>query len=90
MITLNVVNSKGEKVGSVDVDEADFGGTVNKQLLHEVVLMHLANQRRGTHSTLLWALTRMREGADPFALVSEAARHGIDIAALPAIAARLR
>src|SRR5438105_10840093 len=52
MITLNVVNSKGEKVGSVDVDEADFGGTVNKQLLHEVVLMHLANQRRGTHSTL--------------------------------------
>src|SRR5947207_16016561 len=52
MITLNVVNSKGEKVGSVDVDEADFGGKVNKQLLHEVVLMHLANQRRGTHSTL--------------------------------------
>ena len=52
MITLNVVNNKGEKVGSVDVDEADFGGKVNKQLLHEVVLMHLANQRRGTHSTL--------------------------------------
>ena len=46
--------------------------------------------RSGTRSTLLWALTRMREGADPFALVSEAARHGIDIAALPAIAARLR
>jgi uncharacterized protein (TIGR01244 family) len=46
--------------------------------------------RSGTRSTLLWALTRMREGADPFALVSEAARHGIDIAALPAIAAKLR
>ena len=45
--------------------------------------------RSGTRSTLLWALTRMREGADPFALVSEAARHGIDIAALPAFAARL-
>jgi len=52
MITVNVVNSRGEKVGTVDVDEADFGGKVNKQLLHEVVLMHLANQRRGTHSTL--------------------------------------
>ena len=39
---------------------------------------------------LLWALVRMREGADPFALIGEAARHGIDIAALPAIAARLR
>ena len=46
--------------------------------------------RSGTRSTLLWALVRMREGADPFALVAEAARHGIDIAALPAIAARLR
>lgn len=46
--------------------------------------------RSGTRSTLLWALSRMREGADPFALVAEAARHGIDIAALPAIAARLR
>ncbi|HEX3860225.1 MAG TPA: TIGR01244 family sulfur transferase [Stellaceae bacterium] len=46
--------------------------------------------RSGTRSTLLWALTRLRDGADPFALVAEAARHGIDIAALPAIAARLR
>jgi sulfide:quinone oxidoreductase len=46
--------------------------------------------RSGTRSTLLWALTRMRKGDDPFVLVSEAARHGIDIAALPAIAARLR
>ena len=45
--------------------------------------------RSGTRSTLLWALTRLGEGADPAALVAEAARHGIDIAALPAIAARL-
>jgi uncharacterized protein (TIGR01244 family) len=50
----------------------------------------VAHCRSGTRSTLLWALTRMREGADPFALVAEAARHGIDIAALPAIATRLR
>ena len=50
----------------------------------------VAHCRSGTRSTLLWALTRMREGADPFALVAEAARHGIDIASLPAIAARLR
>ena len=45
--------------------------------------------RSGTRSTLIWALTRLREGADPSALIAEAARHGIDIAALPAIAARL-
>jgi uncharacterized protein (TIGR01244 family) len=50
----------------------------------------VAHCRSGTRSTLLWALTRLREGADPFALVAEAARHGIDIASLPAIAARLR
>lgn len=50
----------------------------------------VAHCRSGTRSTLLWALTRMRQGADPFALVAEAAKHGIDIAALPAIAARLR
>src|SRR5436190_13692767 len=46
--------------------------------------------RSGTRSTLLWALTRIREGADPFSLIAEAARHGIDIASLPAIASRLR
>jgi len=45
--------------------------------------------RSGTRSTLLWALTRLGEGADPALLVAEAARHGIDIAALPVIAARL-
>ena len=50
----------------------------------------VAHCRSGTRSTLLWALARMREGADPFALVAEAARHGIDIASLPAIASRLK
>jgi uncharacterized protein (TIGR01244 family) len=49
----------------------------------------VAHCRSGTRSTLLWALARLRDGADPAALVAEAARHGIDIAALPAIAARL-
>src|SRR5207248_9454289 len=52
MLSLNIFNRQGEAIGTVDVDPAEFGGKVNKQLLHEVVLMHLANQRRGTHSTL--------------------------------------
>jgi large subunit ribosomal protein L4 len=52
MVTLKVVNRQGESVGTVDVDPAEFGGTVNRQLLHDVVLMYLANQRAGTHSTL--------------------------------------
>ena len=51
-LTLNVLNRQGESVGTVEVDPAEFGGTINRQLLHDVVLMHLANQRAGTHSTL--------------------------------------
>src|SRR2546425_13250602 len=52
MVSVNVCNRQGETVGTVDIDPAEFGGTVNKELLHEVVLMYLANQRAGTHSTL--------------------------------------
>src|SRR5215468_25405 len=52
MLNLNVYNRQGESVGTVDVDPEEFGGKINRQLLHEVVLMYLANQRAGTHSTL--------------------------------------
>ena len=52
MLTLNVYDRQGESIGTVDVDPQEFGGEVNRQLLHDVVLMHLANQRAGTHSTL--------------------------------------
>ncbi len=51
-LTLTVLNTQGQSVGTVEVDPEEFGGAVNKQLLHEVVLMYLANQRAGTHSTL--------------------------------------
>jgi len=50
----------------------------------------VAHCRSGTRTTLLWALTQLDEGADPAALIARAARQGIDIAALPAFAARLR
>ena len=51
-LSLPVHNSLGQTVGSVEVDPAELGGEINKQLLHEVVLMYLANRRAGTHSTL--------------------------------------
>jgi large subunit ribosomal protein L4 len=51
-LTLNVFNAAAEPVGTVQIDPAELGGTINKQLLHDVVLMYLANQRAGTHSTL--------------------------------------
>src|SRR5213593_5039577 len=52
MLKVNVVNRQGDTVGSVDIDPAEFGGEINKQLLHDVVIQYLANQRAGTHSTL--------------------------------------
>lgn len=51
-IKVDVLNAQGQPVGAVEIDPADFGGTINKQLLHDVVVMHEANQRAGTHSTL--------------------------------------
>jgi len=51
-ITIPVVNRTGQEVGSVQIDPKDFGGKINRQLMHDVVLMYLANQRAGTHSTL--------------------------------------
>jgi large subunit ribosomal protein L4 len=51
-LNLYVYNVDGQAVGTVQVDPSELGGKVNKQLLHEVVLMYLANQRAGTHSTL--------------------------------------
>ena len=51
MLTVPVFNRAGEKVGEETIDPADFGGRVNKQLLHDVVVMHLANRRVGTVNT---------------------------------------
>jgi large subunit ribosomal protein L4 len=51
-ISVPVVDRQGKSVGTISVDPNEFGGTINKQLLHDCVLMYRANQRAGTHSTL--------------------------------------
>jgi large subunit ribosomal protein L4 len=51
MLTIPVYNPAGERVGEETIDPADFGGEINKQLLHDVVLMHLAARRVGTVNT---------------------------------------
>lgn len=51
-LSIPVYSRAGAEVGKVEIDPADFGGKISKGLMHEVVLMHLANQRAGTHSTL--------------------------------------
>ena len=51
MLSVPVYNAAGEKVAEESIDPADFGGEVNKQLLHDVVLMHRAAKRVGTVNT---------------------------------------
>jgi large subunit ribosomal protein L4 len=53
-ITVPVVNRTGAQVGTVEIDPTDWSkdGKISRQLMHEVVLMYLANQRAGTHHTL--------------------------------------
>ena len=48
---LAIVDTKNKKVGSLEVSEEVFGVDVNEHILHEVVVMQLANKRRGTSST---------------------------------------
>jgi large subunit ribosomal protein L4 len=51
MVTLPVYDSKGSEVGKVDVDPDAIAPKVNKQLLHDAVVMYLANARQGTKRT---------------------------------------
>jgi large subunit ribosomal protein L4 len=51
MLTLPVYDSRGAEVGQVQVDTAAIAPKINKQLLHDVVVMYLANQRQGTKRT---------------------------------------
>jgi large subunit ribosomal protein L4 len=51
-IAIPVVDRTGADKGTVEIDPAAFGGKISRQLMHEAVLMYLANQRAGTHHTL--------------------------------------
>ena len=51
MLSVPIYSPTGERLGEESIDPADFGGEVNKQLLHDVVLMHQANRRVGTVNT---------------------------------------
>lgn len=50
-MTVDVVNSQNEKVGSVDLREEVFGGRIKTDLIHESVVAANAAERRGTHAT---------------------------------------
>jgi large subunit ribosomal protein L4 len=50
-MTVDVVNSQNEKVGSMDVRDDLFGGRVKTDLIWESVTRQNASERRGTHAT---------------------------------------
>jgi large subunit ribosomal protein L4 len=50
-MTLDVINAQNEKVGSLDLSAAVFGGRVKTDLIHESVVRANAADRRGTHAT---------------------------------------
>jgi large subunit ribosomal protein L4 len=52
MIEVPVYNLKGEKLESIQVDEAKLGGEVRTNLLKQALVMYHANQRQGTVRTL--------------------------------------
>lgn len=52
MLTIPIHDQSGAQVGEETLDPTSFGVKgINKQLLHDVVVMHLANRRVGTVNT---------------------------------------
>ncbi|XZE18967.1 50S ribosomal protein L4 [Pirellulaceae bacterium SH449] len=51
MTTLPVFDLAGNKVGDYEIDPAKLAPKISKQLLHDVVVMYLANQRQGSNKT---------------------------------------
>ena len=52
MSQITVFDMAGNKVADTELNDAVFGITPNKELMHAMVVCYLANQRQGTQSTL--------------------------------------
>ena len=51
MPKLTVHDAKGKKVGTYTIEPTDLAPRINKQLLHDAVVMYQANLRQGSHQT---------------------------------------
>ena len=51
MPKVDVYDIKGKKISDVDLNEKVFGIEPNENIVHEVLVNYLANQRQGTQST---------------------------------------
>ena len=48
MANVSVLNMEGKEVGSMELNDAVFGVEINEHLVHQAVLLQLANNRQGT------------------------------------------
>jgi large subunit ribosomal protein L4 len=51
MASLTIYDRAGAEVGTYDIDPDVFPAEINKQLLHDAVVMYQANLRQGTHAS---------------------------------------
>jgi large subunit ribosomal protein L4 len=51
MASLTVYDRQGKSVGTYEIDPSDLAPRINKQLLHDVVVMYQANRRQGSAKT---------------------------------------
>jgi large subunit ribosomal protein L4 len=51
MASLPVYDQTGKQVGQYEIDPAELCGSIDKQLLHDAVVMYQANQRQGSFKT---------------------------------------
>lgn len=51
MPKLTVHDAKGKKVGTYTIELTDLAPRINKQLLHDAVVMYESNARQGTHQS---------------------------------------
>ena len=58
MAKVSVYNIEGKVVGDMELNDAVFGVEVNTHLVHQAVVLQLANKRQGTQS----AKTRWTRG----------------------------
>ena len=48
MANVSVLNMEGKEVGSMELNDAVFGVEINEHLVHQAVVLQLANNRHGT------------------------------------------
>ncbi len=61
MALVDVINQKGEKVNSIELDDSVFNAEVRDTLVQNVVVWQLAKRRSGTASTKTRSRIRRRK-----------------------------